>query len=246
MLDIVFTSADYRQGLEEFLEAKGERALVGMDFLEGRFSEFIRQHCDSNFTEIFDVRETNYFSRLEKEVKRNQTLYRQITIEEPMLARGLKTLNAFFASSFRPQPKLKPNKRNVKTPSASHVETPNPQKDFPTHNEGARKEMELEKAYRNRAARNDCIAYWGAQCQVCGLRFKDDYGELGADYIEVHHLVPVSSREGEYDIDPVNDLVPLCSNCHSMIHRSGAMPMSLSELRDNYKGPKRKIDRLKP
>ena len=105
--------------------------------------------------------------------------------------------------------------------------------------------MELERAFRNRKVRNECISYWGAQCQVCGLRFTEDYGELGADFIEVHHLVPISSKDGEYEVDPVNDLVPLCSNCHSMIHRGGEMPMPLSELREKYKGLKRKIERMK-
>jgi predicted HNH restriction endonuclease len=35
----------------------------------------------------------------------------------------------------------------------------------------------------------------------------------------VHHLNPISQTEGEHEVDPVNDLIPLCSNCHSMIHR---------------------------
>ena len=181
-------------------------------------------------------------------MKRSPSLYKIITSEEPLLARAFKTLNAFYASPYRPQLRLKPNKRKVKpisdvsTPSANQKQ----EKDFPTYNEGARKEMEMERAYRNRAARNDCIAYWGAQCQVCGLRFSDDYGELGNDFIEVHHLVPISSTDGEHEIDPVDDLVPLCSNCHSMIHRGGAKPMELNDLREKYKGIKREIDRLKP
>ncbi|MDP0715234.1 hypothetical protein B6J12_12865, partial [Klebsiella pneumoniae] len=35
-----------------------------------------------------------------------------------------------------------------------------------------------------------------------------------------------------YQIDPVNELVPLCPNCHAMIHRGNeAKPLSVEELR---------------
>ena len=49
------------------------------------------------------------------------------------------------------------------------------------------------------------------------MNFEQVYGELGKDYIEVHHLHPVS--QGERQVNPIEDLIPLCSNCHSMIHR---------------------------
>lgn len=241
-----FTAADYRLGLERFLEAQGERAPVSLEYLEGEFSDFVREHCDPDFNEIFDVRDPNYFYRLESAAKRNRVVYRMISVEKPLLGRSFKTLNAFYGSKFRPQPKLKANSR---TKSESRKSIPSPAiatKDFPTHNEGARKEMEMERAYRNRAARNDCVAWWGAQCQVCGINFAEDYGELGKDFIEVHHLVPLSTYEGDHEVDPIGDLVPLCSNCHSMIHRGGAAPMTLGELREKYRGPKRPILKLKP
>ena len=49
------------------------------------------------------------------------------------------------------------------------------------------------------------------------MNFEQTYGELGKDFIEVHHLHPVS--QGERKVNPIEDLIPLCSNCHSMIHR---------------------------
>jgi len=57
-------------------------------------------------------------------------------------------------------------------------------------------------------------------CSVCGFHFEKTYGEQGANFIEVHHIKPLSSREGEdKNFDPKTDLICLCSNCHSMIHR---------------------------
>ena len=45
------------------------------------------------------------------------------------------------------------------------------------------------------------------------------YGDIGKEFIEVHHLNPISETEGEHEVDPATEMIPLCSNCHSMIHR---------------------------
>lgn len=55
-------------------------------------------------------------------------------------------------------------------------------------------------------------------CQVCGFDFYKTYGEIGKEYIECHHTIPVSS----YQINQttkIKDLVLVCSNCHRMLHR---------------------------
>ncbi len=55
-------------------------------------------------------------------------------------------------------------------------------------------------------------------CEICGFDFNDKYGELGKNYIEAHHMIPVSTMaEGEKT--KIEDIVMVCSNCHSMIHR---------------------------
>ena len=38
-------------------------------------------------------------------------------------------------------------------------------------------------------------ASYGYRCQICDLSFKEKYGALGTDFIEVHHLVPLSTLE---------------------------------------------------
>lgn len=83
--------------------------------------------------------------------------------------------------------------------------------------EGAKHQETVTRYERDRDNRKDCIAHFGYVCQVCGLNFEEAYGELGKEFIEVHHLHPVS--QGECKVYPIEDLVPLCSNCHSMIHR---------------------------
>ena len=66
---------------------------------------------------------------------------------------------------------------------------------------------------------------------ACGFNFKDFYGERGSDYIEVHHILPLSQRNEEVTIDPSTDLVVLCANCHRMIHRKRNEILSLEELK---------------
>ena len=55
-------------------------------------------------------------------------------------------------------------------------------------------------------------------CEVCYFCFKDKYGDLGEGFIEAHHIKPISTLE-ENEETKVRDLMMVCSNCHSMIHR---------------------------
>lgn len=95
--------------------------------------------------------------------------------------------------------------------------------------EGAVKRVEVNRYERSPANRAACIAYHGARCKGCGFSFSDVYGELADGYIEVHHVVPVSQLGAGYLIDPIVDLLPLCSNCHSVVHRRNP-PLLLKEL----------------
>ncbi len=55
-------------------------------------------------------------------------------------------------------------------------------------------------------------------CEVCGFEFAARYGKLGADYIECHHIVPISQVPPGAKTK-VADLRLLCSNCHRMVHK---------------------------
>lgn len=70
-------------------------------------------------------------------------------------------------------------------------------------------------------------------CEICGFSFSDTYGELGKDFIEAHHTKPVSEmHEGE--TTKIEDVVMVCSNCHSMIHRKKPW-LSTNQLKDILK-----------
>lgn len=85
--------------------------------------------------------------------------------------------------------------------------------------EGATIQVTVNPFERNPVARRRCIAHFGCKCFTCGLDFAVKYGEIGVGFIEVHHLNPLSEISGEYEVDPIRDLRPLCPNCHAIIHR---------------------------
>ncbi|WP_426080830.1 DUF3427 domain-containing protein [Enterococcus sp. LJL51] len=85
--------------------------------------------------------------------------------------------------------------------------------------EGARRRSVTNKYERNSEARKKCIEFYGTSCLICEMNFKEIYGDIGKDYIHVHHEIELSSIGREYKIDPIKDLKPVCPNCHAMLHK---------------------------
>ena len=74
---------------------------------------------------------------------------------------------------------------------------------------------------KNRNLSKAAIKAHGYICQGCGFNFAEKYGEIGKDFIEAHHLVPISLFEAQVvKLDPKLDFAVLCSNCHRMIHKT--------------------------
>jgi len=84
--------------------------------------------------------------------------------------------------------------------------------------EGDKKEKWSIYYERNPKARKECLDYHGYTCKICGFNFEATYGLLGRDYIHVHHINPISTIKKKYKINPINDLMPVCANCHAMLH----------------------------
>lgn len=85
--------------------------------------------------------------------------------------------------------------------------------------EGKHIKKEMTVIQRNPEARKKCIEYFGCKCMACGLIMSEKYGEIGEGFIEVHHLNPIHLFDDSHQVDYRTDLIPLCPNCHSMIHR---------------------------
>jgi len=98
------------------------------------------------------------------------------------------------------------------------------------YREGAVRQVLVNAYERDRAARQACIEHFGLACSVCGLRFEERYGALGAGFIHVHHVVPLSELGPDYKLNPLEDLRPVCPNCHAMLHRQRPL-LSIEALR---------------
>ena len=91
----------------------------------------------------------------------------------------------------------------------------------PALSEGAIYRVTINAYERNPEARRRCIEAHGTRCCICGFAFGAVYGELAEGYIHIHHLRPLSAGGGEYVVDPVEDLRPVCPNCHAVLHLGG-------------------------
>lgn len=91
-----------------------------------------------------------------------------------------------------------------------------------TYTEGKAHKLSVTSYERNQQARAECISKYNNDysCQICGLNFEHKYGEIGKGFIHVHHIDFISSGGGvSHEIDPANGLIPVCPNCHAMLHR---------------------------
>lgn len=95
---------------------------------------------------------------------------------------------------------------------------------------GAVARVLVNRYERNPEARAACLAKHGRRCMVCKLALGQRYGDIGKDFIHVHHLKPLGTTKRSYRLDPATDLVPVCPNCHAMLHRQNP-PFTVDELR---------------
>ncbi|WP_082034156.1 HNH endonuclease [Cohnella kolymensis] len=80
--------------------------------------------------------------------------------------------------------------------------------------------------------RTQALKIHGFICVVCKFDFEEVYGGRGKDFIEVHHTKPLYTLEGKLtDINPLTDLLPVCANCHRMIHRRQNDILDIEQLR---------------
>lgn len=86
--------------------------------------------------------------------------------------------------------------------------------------EGGIVKVHTNRYERNTQARTACLKHYGYSCQICGFDFERTYGAVGRGFIEVHHIIPLSDIRANYVVNPISDLLPVCSNCHQMLHRT--------------------------
>lgn len=216
------------------------------NFTEKELTGFIRKYDNAAFASIYACTDHNYFDRVRNKIATNGEMRAEDDVVGQQYSVHLRTYSNFLESkTFKQLFKQKSSPGGA--PSSSKPATSSQPPSTPKERqmtEGERKHVEQEREVvkRNPLLRQACIDKYGYQCQCCGMNFADVYGEvLGSRFIEVHHLKMISTYDEQLPDDYLENLVPLCSNCHSMIHHGPNGPLTLRELRDAYKGEKREI-----
>lgn len=104
-----------------------------------------------------------------------------------------------------------------------------------TYIEGATQRVTVNAYERNAEARKKCIDHYGLRCVICGFDFGEFYGEAFQKHIHVHHVRDLADIGEEYEVDPVEDLRPVCPNCHAMLHTTRPA-MEIETLREIVNG----------
>ncbi len=60
--------------------------------------------------------------------------------------------------------------------------------------------------------------------------FEHTYGVMGHGFIHIHHIKPLSEIGERYEVSTIQDLRPVCPNCHDMIHKQSP-PLSIEEIK---------------
>lgn len=100
--------------------------------------------------------------------------------------------------------------------------------------EGKQKKTYSTTYERKPELRQQALNIHGYICMVCGFNFLESYGEVGRGFIHIHHIKPLSET-GEQIVDPQTDLMPVCPNCHCMIHRGKDRVLAIEELKQMLK-----------
>ncbi len=95
--------------------------------------------------------------------------------------------------------------------------------------EGGVSVVQVNRYERSRVNRAICLEIHGFVCGGCRTRMADVYGPIGENVIHVHHIEPVSLMKASRVLNPATDLIPLCPNCHTIVHRTSP-PIQIDEL----------------
>ena len=190
-------------------------------FIETELAEFVRRHFDAGIESVWDCTQASQWEDWRARIAILPEAKAENEAAGSSYSKAMKLFAGFLGSKYYRDTLPKPKKQKKE----NAVEPPKP-----TFVEGALVQQTVDKRERDPQVRKACIEKYGCRCVVCGFDFKAIYGEVGEGYIEVHHLQPISQTDGEHQIE-VDDLRPLCANCHAMAHRRQPEPFSIEELK---------------
>ena len=211
----------YLRNTKLYRNADEQKVKKLVDAIEVDLLNVIRSNQHVNIDDVYEFTDKEALGELVNMTNPGRSLAIQNEQSGGLLRDALTFYVGYLSSKKHPLSEVE--KRNGKKKSqlgasdtsATFNNTPEPESYDKL--EGRKHEDTVTRYERDRGNRKKCIEHYGYVCQVCGTNFEKTYGDLGKAFIEVHHLYPVA--QGERQVNPIEDLIPLCSNCHSMIHR---------------------------
>lgn len=218
------------------IRRKGQPGLLRLATFRGTVGEIIE-------AERVTGRVSTVVNELAKDVGDCEVFPVFVSVIQDTLDDDVQDLRDALRATYCPNEVLPPEASAAADNDPSELEAPLGSDDHPTDSwkeglgetseevfEEGRAVQALGTRYeRDLAARKACLDHYGYGCQACGINMEEVYGTLGTGYIHVHHLRELSAT-GQTETSPIDDLVPLCPNCHAMIHRSSPA-LDLKELK---------------
>lgn len=217
-----------REALKKFAcEVLGRAPKTAKDYTESMeryLPRFMGNNMGIVIGSIYDIHDLNQLQNIYDRIRNNREWMAYNThAHASTFTSGLRCYMQFIQSDYYPVKEKSPKSFDSIVGDGLATEA------FGLHTEGSAFVNHCNGYERNQKARQECLKHYGYKCVVCGFDFEKEYGSIGHEFIEVHHIVPVSSIGKEYVVNPVLDLRPLCSNCHSMIHRNSEV-LTIDEL----------------
>ena len=220
------TTSDLSPKLRELLRPTGE----DLDILAGR--------TDDKFSQIVrNLKAHDTFQRYDFAIYKDG-LFSITNIGEEYLRKNIQSIRYLLVNDFQRED-LKEGLETVHKKSAEEKRKIEVFDESIMIQEGMKKIIETQVYERSTRLRSIAIDHYSKNgkiyCDTCKFNFEDFYGhEIGKGYIEIHHIKPVFKYEGdELDkviTDALGNVIPVCSNCHRMIHRTWKNPLQIDYL----------------
>ena len=204
---------DNRSRFESFLKTKlrpNENPAKYARSLDEKIKRFYRERLGSVFVSLYELTDTDEVYTIIQDLVTHPALLYRLGRSGDSRVEGLNWYLAYLSSSKSrdatpEEPVVRSSKRRVR------LATP--------EMEGKHIKREQTVILRNQEARKKCIERYGCRCAACNLVMSEKYGAIADGFIEVHHLNPIHLFDDAHVVDPITDLIPLCPNCHAMIHK---------------------------
>lgn len=170
---------------------------------------------------LYDINSVKEFEKVKESLEKNDSFKQSNFNNHNLWSNALKRYLEFLKS--------------IESTNNIYPDDVDEQEKFP---DDAVKQVLINRYERDPENRRKCIEHYTTKpkrpitCIICDFDFESIYGEHGRDFIHIHHKTPLHEIKNDNNINPVEDLIPVCCNCHAMLHRKRDQLMKPEQLRD--------------